>query len=84
MSGPGLPLLSFFDLPGIFQNPTQKEDDYLVKVVENLAKKYIKHQQVLVIHALPMSANPTTSRAGKVNHSFLAFSIKRQYVDIFL
>ncbi|KFY47216.1 hypothetical protein V495_02053 [Pseudogymnoascus sp. VKM F-4514 (FW-929)] len=66
MSGPGLPPLSFFDLPGIFQNPSQKEDDYLVKVVENLAKKYIKHQQALVIHALPMSADPTTSRAGKV------------------
>lgn len=66
MSGPNLPPLSFFDLPGIFQNPSQKEDDYLVKVVENLAKKYIKHHQALVIHALPMSADPTTSRAGKV------------------
>jgi hypothetical protein len=66
MSGPGLAPLSFFDLPGIFQNPSQKEDDYLVKVVENLAKKYIRHQQALVIHALPMSADPTTSRAGKV------------------
>ena len=66
ISGPSLSPLSFFDLPEIFQNPSQKEDDYLVKVVENLAKKYIKHQQALVIHTLPMSANPTTSRAGKV------------------
>jgi len=66
MSGPALAPLSFFDLPGIFQNPGQREDSYLVSVVENLAKKYIKHQQALVIWALPMSADPATSRTGKV------------------
>lgn len=66
MSGPALPPLSFFDLPGIFQNPSQKEDRYLVSVVENLAKKYIRHEQSLVISALPMSADPATSRTGRV------------------
>lgn len=66
IAGPDLPPLSFYDLPGIFQNPGQKEDEYLVKVIENLAIKYIKHSQALIICALPMSADPATSRTGKV------------------
>jgi hypothetical protein len=64
--GPGLVPLSFFDLPGIFQNAGQKEDQYLVKVIENLAAKYIRHSQALIICALPMSADPATSRTAKV------------------
>lgn len=66
ISGPGLVPLSFYDLPGIFQNAGQKEDQYLVKVVENLALKYIIRPQALIICALPMSADPATSRTAKV------------------
>jgi GTP-binding protein EngB required for normal cell division len=66
ISGPGLVPLSFYDLPGIFQNAGQKEDQYLVKVVENLALKYIGRPQALIICALPMSADPATSRTAKV------------------
>jgi GTPase SAR1 family protein len=66
ISGPGLVPLSFYDLPGIFQNAGQKEDQYLVKVVENLALKYIRRPQALIICALPMSADPATSRTAKV------------------
>jgi GTPase SAR1 family protein len=66
ISGPGLVPLSFYDLPGIFQNAGQKEDQYLVKVVENLALKYIRRPQALIISALPMSADPATSRTAKV------------------
>jgi hypothetical protein len=66
ISGPGLVPLSFYDLPGIFQNAGQKEDQYLVKVIENLAAKYIRHPQALIICALPMSADPATSRTAKV------------------
>jgi GTPase SAR1 family protein len=66
ISGPGLPSLSFYDLPGIFQNAGHKEDQYLVKVIENLAAKYIKHPEALIICALPMSADPATSRTAKV------------------
>ncbi len=66
ISGPGLVPLSFYDLPGIFQNAAQKEDQYLVKVIENLAAKYIRHPQALIICALPMSADPATSRTAKV------------------
>jgi GTPase SAR1 family protein len=66
ISGPGLVPLSFYDLPGIFQSTGHKEDQYLVKVIENLATKYIKHPQALIICALPMSADPATSRTIKV------------------
>jgi GTPase SAR1 family protein len=66
ISGPGLVPLSFYDLPGIFQSAGQKEDQYLVKVIENLATKYIRHPQALIICAVPMSADPATSRTIKV------------------
>lgn len=66
ISGPGLTPLSFYDLPGIFQNAGQKEDQYLVKVIENLAIKYIERPHALIICALPMSADAATSRTSKV------------------
>lgn len=37
--GPGLPALSFFDLPGIISNMPNPEEKYLVDVFENLAKR---------------------------------------------
>jgi hypothetical protein len=66
ISGPGLTPLSFYDLPGIFQNAGHQEDQYLVKVIENLAMKYIRRPQALIICALPMSADAATSRTSKV------------------
>lgn len=66
ISGPGLVSLTFYDLPGVFQNAGQKEDQYLVKVIENLAGKYISAKKALVICALPMSADAATSRTAKI------------------
>jgi GTPase SAR1 family protein len=65
ISGPRLPSLSFYDLPGIFSNAA-KEDGYLIKVIENLTKKYIRHSQALIICAITMCNDPRTSRTVKV------------------
>ncbi len=61
VSGPGLVDLSFYDLPGVFKNARLDEDEYLVKVVENLAAKYIGHEQAIIIWAVPMNADPENS-----------------------
>ncbi|KAI9645109.1 hypothetical protein NHQ30_005843 [Ciborinia camelliae] len=39
ISGPNLPTLSFFDLPGIISNTPKNDQRYLIKVFENIAKK---------------------------------------------
>lgn len=61
IKGPDLPDLSFYDLPGIFRNSAQEEDEYLVQVVENLARKHISREDALIIWAVPMNADPETS-----------------------
>lgn len=66
ISGPGLPALSFFDLPGIFQIAGHEKVQYLQKVIENMAKHYIKKPNALIIWTLPMKADPPTSSTGKV------------------
>ncbi|TDZ39060.1 Interferon-induced GTP-binding protein Mx3 [Colletotrichum spinosum] len=59
--GPDLPDLSFYDMPGIFRNSAREEDEYLVSVVENLAREYISHAGALIIWAVPMNVDPETS-----------------------
>jgi GTPase SAR1 family protein len=61
IKGPELPDLSFYDLPGIFRNSAQEEDEYLVQVVENLAREHISRSDALIIWAVPMNADPETS-----------------------
>ncbi|GKT44754.1 interferon-induced GTP-binding protein Mx3 [Colletotrichum spaethianum] len=61
IKGPDLPDLSFYDMPGIFRNSAREEDEYLVSVVENLARQYISHAGALIIWAVPMNVDPETS-----------------------
>ncbi|KAF7890996.1 uncharacterized protein EAF02_001321 [Botrytis sinoallii] len=64
--GPELPALSFYDLPGIISNMPNPEEKYLVDVFENLAIKYIKEPNTLIIFAMSMTVDPVLSRAKKV------------------
>lgn len=66
ISGPGLPALSFYDLPGTISTTATKETEYLVQMVENLVVKYIQHPQAIIICALPMSADAALSRTLKL------------------
>jgi len=66
ISGPGLPALSFYDLPGIFRVAPDPKDQYLAKVIENLAIKYIKRENALIIWTLAMKTDPSNSSTGKV------------------
>ncbi|KAK7754496.1 hypothetical protein SLS62_003516 [Diatrype stigma] len=55
MKGPDLPDLSFYDLPGVFLSPDREENDYLVKVVKNLTRSYIRRPEAIIMWALPMN-----------------------------
>ncbi|KAI1211145.1 P-loop containing nucleoside triphosphate hydrolase protein [Annulohypoxylon truncatum] len=57
IKGPGLPDLSFYDLPGVFQSPEKEEDEYVVKVVEKLTLEYIKREKAIIMWALPMNVD---------------------------
>lgn len=66
ISGPDLPSLSFFDLPGIIQVTEGEHDKYLIKVVETLVTQYVKHENALILCALPMSSDSANSRASRI------------------
>ena len=66
ISGPGLPALSFYDLPGIFRVAPDPKDQYLAKVIENLAINYIEHPEAVIIWTLAMKTDPSNSSTGKV------------------
>ncbi|KAH7323056.1 P-loop containing nucleoside triphosphate hydrolase protein [Stachybotrys elegans] len=61
IKGPGLPDLSFYDMPGIFQNPDDAQDDYLVHVVRNLSQEYINHPSAIIMCSMPMNNDPENS-----------------------
>lgn len=61
VKGPGLPDLSFYDMPGVFRNAKHEEDQFLVKVVENLVRSYISHEKAIIMWAVPMNHDPETS-----------------------
>ncbi|KAI1387124.1 P-loop containing nucleoside triphosphate hydrolase protein [Hypoxylon trugodes] len=61
IKGPGLPDLSFYDLPGVFQSPEKEEDEYIVKVVKNLTREYIKREKAIIMWALPMNVDMENS-----------------------
>ncbi|KAH7027936.1 P-loop containing nucleoside triphosphate hydrolase protein [Microdochium trichocladiopsis] len=76
MKGPGLPDLSFYDLPGVFLSPGNEEDEYIVKVVQNLASAYIQREEAIIMWAVPMNHDlensiifPIIRRAGAQNRT---------------
>jgi GTPase SAR1 family protein len=64
--GPGLPDLSFYDMPGIFRLHNQESKSYLVEVVKNLAREYISHPRAILICAVPMTVDPELSETFKM------------------
>lgn len=61
--GPGLPELSFYDLPGLFHAAEDSASEYLVPVYETMTKHYINHKNALIICAMTMKNDPALSRA---------------------
>ncbi|EZF70187.1 hypothetical protein H105_07475 [Trichophyton soudanense CBS 452.61] len=66
ISAPGFPNLSFYDLPGVINVAELDEERYLVGLVENLVKEYIKAQNCIILLALPMTNDATNSSAARI------------------
>ncbi|KAL1846584.1 hypothetical protein VTK73DRAFT_250 [Phialemonium thermophilum] len=66
IKGPDLPDLSFYDLPGVFMNAPQDEDQYLAQVVENLTREYISHPGAIILWAVPMNTDAMVSSTFKI------------------
>ena len=66
ISGPGLPNLSFYDLPGVINVSDVPEEGYLVDLVKNLVKDYIKADSCINLLALPMTDDPANSSAFRL------------------
>lgn len=46
---------------GVFCSPGDPKDGYIVKVVENLTRMYLKKERATILWALPMSSDPELS-----------------------
>ncbi|ODA80896.1 hypothetical protein RJ55_03856 [Drechmeria coniospora] len=74
IKGPDLPDLSFYDMPGIFQNPADDRDDYLVHVVRNLSSDYMSHPSAIVICSMPMNSDAENSSTFRLTRRLKASS----------
>lgn len=64
--GPGLPNLSFYDLPGVISQAEQDNEGYLVTLVEDLVKDYVAQEHCIVLLTLPMTDDATNSSAARL------------------
>ncbi|KAL9610388.1 MAG: hypothetical protein Q9167_004898 [Letrouitia subvulpina] len=72
ITAPNVPNLSFYDLPGVINQAEVPEEEYLVDLVQNLVKEYIKTDNCLNLLALPMTDDPANSTAAKLIRSVSA------------
>lgn len=63
ISGPGLPNMSLYDLPGVISVHEIAEEQYLVGLVKNLVMDYVQDKRCLILLALPMTDDPVNSTA---------------------
>jgi len=66
ITGPKLPNLSFTDLPGVINVSDVADEEYLVNLVKNLVKEYIKDDKCINLLTLPMTDDPANSSASRL------------------
>ncbi|KAF1981574.1 P-loop containing nucleoside triphosphate hydrolase protein [Aulographum hederae CBS 113979] len=64
ISGPGKTNLSFYDLPGIIAQVEDRKKNYLVKLVRNLNKEYIKNSNAIVLIACSLESDLDNCKAA--------------------
>lgn len=63
ISGPGLPNMSLYDLPGVISVHEIAEEQYLVGLVKNLVMEYVQDKRCIILLTLPMTDDPVNSTA---------------------
>lgn len=67
ITGPNLPILTFYDLPGVIaQAQGDGKDDHLVRLVKNLVKEYIQPKETLILVTVPMDQDVQNSSASGI------------------
>lgn len=63
---PGLPSLSFYDLPGIISQVKKDEDEFLIKFVRDLVVDYVRDTESLILVACSLENDIANSTAGGI------------------
>ncbi|KAJ5983990.1 hypothetical protein N7481_006089 [Penicillium waksmanii] len=66
ISGPNLPTLSFYDLPGVIRQAKNSQENYLVRLIEDLVKKHAADQDCIVLLTRSMTGDAEVSSAGGI------------------
>jgi hypothetical protein len=66
ITGPNLPALSFYDLPGIISQADTAASQYLVKFVKDLVVDYVKDPEALVLVTCSLETDIANSTAGGI------------------
>ncbi|ORY10975.1 P-loop containing nucleoside triphosphate hydrolase protein [Clohesyomyces aquaticus] len=66
VSAPGLPILSFYDLPGTIGQSEDPSRHYLVKFVKDLVREYIADQDALILVACSLENDIHNSQAAGI------------------
>ncbi|EFN57531.1 hypothetical protein CHLNCDRAFT_34749 [Chlorella variabilis] len=60
---PQLPALSMVDMPGLTKVPIDGQPKSIVQELENMARDYVKHENVIILAVTPANADLATSDA---------------------
>lgn len=66
ISGPNLPNLSFYDLPGVINQADDDREKYVVGLVQKLVKSYVSQDNCIVLLTQSMTDDASNSSAGRL------------------
>jgi hypothetical protein len=66
---PGLPSLSFYDLPGLINQADVPEEEYLIKFVRDVVVDYVKDAESLILVTCSLATDIANSTAGGIARS---------------
>lgn len=66
ISGPDLPTLSFYDLPGVIRQAKNAQESYLVGLIEDLVKRHAADQSCIVLLTRSMTGDAEVSSSGGI------------------
>ena len=78
ITGPNLPNLAFYDLPGVINVADVPEEGYLVELVKNLVKKYIKADNCINLLTLRMCPQSAVLFLVVVSRVTISFTLRIQ------
>ncbi|KAJ6028530.1 hypothetical protein N7540_004106 [Penicillium herquei] len=66
ISGPDLPNLSFYDLPGVINQADNDREKYVVGLIQKLVRQYVSQQNCIVLITQSMTDDASNSSAGRL------------------